>query len=159
MLELGKAGSAGVDKGVVPVLRDGVVVATLRASNWKERATAVIEGQEWEFAKAGGALTGRRAGDPADTARLRAEQASAWKGTWELDLEGLPAQLRPASRWKGTYALERDGRGIGETGSTGRWSPRATLRADGLPLHQQVFVLWVQLLFQRRAMAAAAAVT
>ena len=38
MLELGKAGSAGVAHGVVPVLRDGAVVATVRASNWRERA-------------------------------------------------------------------------------------------------------------------------
>ena len=31
MLELGKAGSAGTAKGTAPVLRDGAVVATLRA--------------------------------------------------------------------------------------------------------------------------------
>ena len=42
MLELGRAGSAGVAHGVVPVLREGAVVATLRAANWRERATATI---------------------------------------------------------------------------------------------------------------------
>ena len=31
MLELGKAGTHGVEKRVLPVLRDGEVVATLRA--------------------------------------------------------------------------------------------------------------------------------
>jgi hypothetical protein len=159
VLELGKAGSAGVEKDVVPVLRDGAVVATLRASNWKEQATAVIGDQEWVFVKARRELTGRWAVDPEGTARLRARQLSAWKSTWELALEGTTAQLQPASRWKGTYTLEHDGRVAGEVGSTPGWSRRPSVTADGLPLHQQVFVLWVQLLIQRRAAAAAVAVS
>ena len=39
------------------------------------------------------------------------------------------------------------------------WSRRPTVTADDLPLHQQVFVLWLQLLIQRRAAAGAAAVS
>jgi hypothetical protein len=155
VLELGKAGSAGTERGVVPVLRDGIVVATLSAARWKEAATVTIGTEEWVFAKARRELTGRRAADPEGTVRLRARPVSAWKSTWELALDGTTAQLRPASRWKGTYALERDGRVIGEPGSTGGWSRRPTVRADDLPLHQQVFVLWVQLLVQRREAAAA----
>jgi hypothetical protein len=36
-------------------------------------------------------------------------------------------------------------------GTTGGWSPRPTLRADvELPLHQQVFLLWLELVQARR---------
>jgi hypothetical protein len=53
VLVLGKAGSAGTEKGVSPVLRDDVVVATVRASRWKEAATAVVGNREWVLARAG----------------------------------------------------------------------------------------------------------
>ena len=55
MLELGEAGSAGTEKGVLPVLRDGSDVATLRAANWVAESQATV--------------------------RLRARQGSFWKGT------------------------------------------------------------------------------
>ena len=42
MLELGKSGAAGYPHGELPVVRDGKVVAVLRASNWKEAATAEV---------------------------------------------------------------------------------------------------------------------
>jgi hypothetical protein len=42
VLELRKAGSAGSEKGVLPVLRGGSVVATLRSSNWQEAATVEL---------------------------------------------------------------------------------------------------------------------
>ena len=151
VLELGKAGTAGTGKGVRPVLRDGVVVATLRASNWKEAATAVIEDREWVLAKAGRELTGRRAPDPDGTARLRARQTSWWKGTWTVDLEGTRVQVEPASRWHGTHRYTVDGRVAAESGSTGGWRPRPTLRADGaLSLDQQVFLLWLELVIRGR---------
>jgi hypothetical protein len=51
MLALRRAGSADVEKGVVPVLRDGVLVATLWAARWKEAATAMVGHQEWIFAR------------------------------------------------------------------------------------------------------------
>ena len=86
MLELGKAGTAGTEKGVLPVLRDGLVVATLRASNRKEAATAVVGDREWVLAKRKRELTGRWAADPEDAVRLRARQTSFWKGTWEAAL-------------------------------------------------------------------------
>jgi hypothetical protein len=156
VLELGKAGSAGVERGVLPVLRDGVAVATLSSSRWKEAATATLGAEEWMFAKQKGELTARRAVDPEGTVRLRARQTSAWKGTWELSLDGTTAELRPASRWKGTYTVELDGRTAGELGSAGGWSRRPTLSADDLPVHQQLFLLWLHLLIQRRAAAAAA---
>jgi hypothetical protein len=151
VLELGKAGSAGVGKGVLPVLRDGVVVAQLRASNWEEAATAVIGEREWLFAKRKRELTGRWSVDPEGTARLRARQTSMWTGTWEGDLEGTPVSVSSLSMWKGTHRYTSAGRTVGESSSTGGWSPRPTLSCDGsLPLEHQVFLLWLELVTSRR---------
>ncbi len=160
MLELGRSGSAGTAKGVIPVLRDGSVVATLQASNWKESATAVVGGREWAFAKHKGELTARWAVEPDGAVRLRARQASYWKGTWTADLEGTPVEVRGASMWKGTHRYLSAGRQVAESGSTGGWSPRPTLDADAaLPLHQQVFLLWLELVISRRNTAVVTAAT
>ena len=157
MLELGKAGSAGYPKGELPVLRDGSVVAVLRASNWKEAATAVVGDREWVFVKRKGELTARWATESEGVVRLRARQSSFWKGTWGVDLEGKPVEVQNTSMWKGTHRYLVGGRQIAESGSTGGWSPRPTLDADGsLPLHQQVFLLWLELVISRRNAAAAA---
>lgn len=157
MLVVGKSGTAGVGKGVVPILRDGAVVATLHASTWKEAATAVVEDQQWVFTRRKRELTGRWAQDPEDSARLRARQASAWKGPWGLDLEGTALEMRSASVWRGTHRYLRDGQQVAQSGSEGTWSRRPTLDADeSLPLHQQVFLLWIELLIMRRTAAATA---
>jgi hypothetical protein len=154
VLELGKAGSAGAGKRVLPVLRDGVVVATLRASNWKEAATAVVGDREWVLAKAKKELTARWAADPEDAVRFRARQTSFWKGTWEADLEGTPVRAEVASRWKGGYRYLSGDREVARTGTTGGWSPRPKLTADGsLLLDQQVFLLWLALVMSRRDQA------
>ncbi|TYP87466.1 hypothetical protein [Blastococcus xanthinilyticus] len=157
MLELGKAGSHGCPKGVLPVLRDDEVVATLRASTWKEAATVSVGGVTWEFTRRKRELTGRRAGDPEDAVRLRARQVSVWKGTWAIDLEGTAVEVRPASWWKGTHRFLVHGRPAAESGSTPGWMPRATITLDGtLPLEQQLFLLWWEHVMRRRSAAAAA---
>jgi hypothetical protein len=157
VLELGKAGSAGHPKGEVPVLRDGTVVARLRASNWKEAATAVVGDREWVLAKRNGELTGRWSSEPEDAVRLRARQASFWKGTWTADLEGRQVEVHNASLWKGTHRYLSGGRRVAESGSTGGWWPRPTVEADdSLPLHHQVFLLWLELVIRRRNTAVAA---
>jgi hypothetical protein len=157
MLELGKAGSAGYPKGELPVLRDGSPVAVLRASNWKESATAVVGDREWVFAKHKGELTGRWITEPEDAVRLRARQKSFWKGTWTIDLEGRPVEMENASMWRGTHRYLSAGRQLANSGTTGGWSPRPTLTGDdALPLHQQVFLLWLELVLSRRNSAAAA---
>jgi hypothetical protein len=156
VLELGKAGSAGYPKGEMPVLRDGSPVALLRASNWKESATAVVGDREWIFLKRKGELTGRWAAEPEDVARLRARPASWWRGTWTVDLEGRPVEVQNVSMWKSTRRYLAGGTQIARSGSTGGWSPRPTLDADAsLPLHQQVFLLWLELVISRRNSAAA----
>ena len=152
MLELGKAGSLGYPKGELPVLRDGKPVAVLRASNWKEAATAVVGDRTWVFTKRKGELVGRWASEPEGAARLRARTASFWKGTWTLDLEGRPVEAKNISMWKGTHRYSSGGRQIAVSGSNGRWwAPRPTMNADdALPLHQQVFLLWLELVIRRR---------
>ena len=158
MLELGKAGSAGYPKGELPVLRDGSPVALLRASNWKESATAVVGDREWVFAKNKGELTGRWSTEPEDAVRLRASQRSFWRGTWTIDLEGRPVEMENASMWRGTHRYGSAGRQLAESGTTGGWSPRPTLAGDdALPLHQQVFLLWLELVLSRRNTAAVGA--
>ena len=155
MLELGKAGSLGYPKGELPVLRDGKPVAVLRAANWKEAATAVVGDRAWVFTKRRGELLGRWSTEPEGTARLRARSTSLWKGTWALDLEGRPVQMSNLSMWKGTHRYVSAGQQIAHSGSTGGWSPRPRLAADdALPLHQQVFLLWLELVISRRNTAA-----
>ena len=47
---------------------------------------------------------------------------------------------------------------MAESGTTGGWSPRPTLTADdALPLDQQVFLLWLELVISRRNTAAVGA--
>jgi hypothetical protein len=159
VLELGKAGTLGYPKGELPVLRDGSVVAVLRASNWKEAATAVVGERVWVFSKRKGELTGRWAAEPQDTARLRAAPKSFWKSTWTLDLEGRLIEMQNSSVWRSTHRYLGGNKQLAESGTTGRWSPRPTLTADdALPLHQQVFLLWVELVLSRRNAATAGGV-
>jgi hypothetical protein len=158
MLEVGKAGTAGVGKGVLPVLADGAVVATLRSHSWKEAATAVVGKQEWVFARRGRELTGRWAAEPEDAARLRARQTSWWKGTWEADLEGTAVEVQTASLWKGTHRFVLDGKVVAESGTASGWSQRPTLTTSGeLPLSGQVFLLWLEMVVRRRNSSAVAA--
>ena len=160
MLEVGKAGTAGVANGVLPFVRDGAVVATVRSSQWKEAATAVVGDRQWVFAKSRGTLVARWAVDPEGTSRLSARQSSFWRRTWEVDLEGTAVEVRSVSRWRSTRQYLVDGREVARSGSTGGWTPRPTLSgADSLPLHHQVFVLWLELVINRRDQAALAGAT
>jgi hypothetical protein len=157
VLEVGKAGAA-YPKGELPILRDGSPVAVLRASNWKEAATAVVGEREWTFIKRKGEILGRWSAEPEYSVRLRARQTSFWKSTWSVDLEGRPVEVQNVSMWKSARRYLSGGQQIARSGSTGGWSPRATLDADGaLPLHQQVFLLWLELVLSRRNNAAVAA--
>ncbi|SFE41629.1 hypothetical protein [Blastococcus tunisiensis] len=160
MLELGKPGTAGTPTGVAPVLRDGVVVAALAASNWKDSATARIGDREWVFSRHKGELTGRRAAEPEGSARVRARKVSSWKGTWTVELEGTRVEVESGSVWKGTHRFLSGGRQVAVSGSSGGWSPRPTLDAEpAIPLDHQVFLLWLELVIRRRNTAAMTAVT
>jgi hypothetical protein len=158
MLELGRAGTAGTERGTLPVLDGGTLVATLRTAKVREAATATVGGEEWVFTRSGRGLVGRRAGDPEDTDRFRATQTSWWKGSWEIDLEGAQLRMTPASAWRGTHRYSRDGRTVAESGFTGRWLRLPTIAVqEPLPLPAQVFLLWVELVLTRRSATGAAA--
>jgi hypothetical protein len=138
------------------VLADGVVVATLHTSRWKEAATAQVEQRSWVFSKDGRELTGRQAADPAGAVRLRARHTSWWRDTWDVELDGMPVEVATQSWWKGTHRYRSGGRFVAESGTTGRWSPRPTLTAaDDLPLAAQVFLLWFEFVLGRRRAAGA----
>ena len=152
MLELGKTGVLGVGSGVWPVLTDGVAVGTLRASHWKEQATAVVGQREWLFSKRRGELRGRWSVDPEDSARLRARQVSMWKGTWVADLEGTRVEVEKLSYWTGAHRFVSGGQQVAHSGSTGGWSRRPTLTAtSGMPLDHQVFLLWLEVVLRGRS--------
>jgi hypothetical protein len=157
VLELGRSGSYGTAKGTVPVLRGDAVVATVRASNWKEKATAEVGNSSWVFDRRGGRdLTGRWAADPEHAVRLRAHQESFWRDSWAVELDGTPVQVAVASRWKNTHRFSVGGRQVATSGTTGGWSPRPTLTVSGdLALDHAVFLLWFELVLGRRAAAAA----
>lgn len=152
MLELGRAGTAGAGKGTVPVLRDGALLATLRASAWKEAATAELGGRSLVFDRSGRQLTGAEGG----VVRFRARMTSLWTGTWALELDGTAVLMNTTSWWRGARRYTAGGRTLAETASTG-WLRRPTLTAaEDLPLAAQVFLLWVELVILRRAGGAAA---
>jgi hypothetical protein len=158
MLELARAGTAGTERGTLPVLDGGVPVATLRTAKVREAATAVVGGEEWLFARSGRGLVGRRAGDPEDAERYRAIRTSSWKGSWRIDLEGTRLEMRPASAWRGAHRYSGDGRTVVESGFTGRWLRLPTLAVrEPLPLPAQVFLLWVELVLTRRSATGASA--
>jgi hypothetical protein len=93
--------------------------------------------------------------------RLRFWQTSMWRDRWALDLEGRPAEVGRTTRTygKGTYGVLIDGRLVAVLGGTKGWLTRPTIDAgDRLPLHQQVFLLWMQFVLQRRASSRAGAV-
>jgi hypothetical protein len=152
VLELGKAGVFGAGSGVRPVLADGVAVATLRASTWREQATALVGDREWSFGKRQGLLQGRWAVDPEGSARLRARRVSLWKGSWRADLEGTPVEVEELSHSTSAHRFVTGGQQVAHSGTTGGWSPRPTLTAaPGMPLHHQVFLLWLELVIRGRS--------
>ena len=154
MLELGRPGTAGLDRQTMPVLRDGALVGRLQASAWRERAVAHAADREWVYTRAGRELA---AAEPEGAVRLSARPDSLWRGTWTAELDGIQVEIRPASWWKGTRRYAVDGREIGESGNAGSWVPRPTLDLDDtLDLDSQIFLLWVELIVRRRNASAAA---
>ena len=152
MLELGRAGTAGAGKGTLPVLHEGALVGTLRASAWKEAATVELGGRSLEFGRTGRELTGGEDG----VVRFRARMTSLWTGTWALELDGTAVAMRTTSWWRGARLYTAGGRTLAQSSSSG-WLRRPALTAAGdLPLEAQVFLLWVELVILRRSGGAAA---
>ena len=161
LLELGKSGEHGVEKGTHAVLRSGAVVGMLRSSSWKEEATAVVGDREWAFGKRKYELIARWAVEPEDAAaRVSAREESMWKGTWTIDLGGTPVDVEVASIWKGSHRYSRNGQQIAESGTSGGWSMLPTLTVDqDLPVEHAVFLLWFELVVRGRNAAVVTTVT
>ncbi|MDK3258683.1 hypothetical protein [Blastococcus capsensis] len=138
-------------------MRDGAVVAVLRAASWRQAATAVVGDREWRFGRRAGEFVGRWATEPEDAVRLRALRTSFWKNTWAAELEGRPVEIAAVSMWQSTHRILSGGRQVAESGSTGGWSPLSA--DDSPPLHQQVFLRWMELVLHRRDTAAIDAAT
>jgi hypothetical protein len=161
VLELGKAGTAGMQKGECPVLRDGQVVGAMSPKRWRTAALAKLGAEEWVYARYKRDYVGRWATDPEGSMRLRFWQTSMWKDRWAVDLEGRPAEVGRTTRHygRGTYGVLIDGWLVAVLGGTKGWLTRPTVDAtDRLPLHQQMFLLWMQHVLQRRMAARAGAV-
>ncbi|MGI8720611.1 MAG: hypothetical protein ACR2JG_00115 [Geodermatophilaceae bacterium] len=94
--------------------------------------------------------------DTGEQARFPAEQTSAWKGTWDITLEGIRYTWGHESFWRGTHRVERGGQEVATSGIAGTWSTRVTLEAtDDVPLDHQLFLLWMVFILNRRASSAA----
>ena len=144
------------------ILRGEVVVAVLAASNWKEEATLRHGETVWKFrSRKGKRLIGTLSTDPevsdaGEQARFLAEQASMWRGSWDITLEGIRYTLGPNSLWRGTHRVERCGQEVAVSGAAGTWSTRVTLEAAAdVPLDHQLFLLWMVFILNRRASDAA----
>ena len=83
---------------MLPVFRDGSVVAWLRAANWRESATAVVGDREWVFAKSKGELTGRWITEP---------EAAVLSCLELVDAQPAPLRLR-AGAHTGDVVVTRD---------------------------------------------------
>ena len=55
--------------------------------------------------------------DTGEQARFLAEQASMWRGTWNVILDGVRYTLGPKSFWRGTHRIERSGQEVAVSGT------------------------------------------
>ena len=104
--------------------------AGVRASHGKEQATAVVGEREWLFGKRQGQLQGR----------------------WAAGAEGTLVEVEKLSLWTAAHRFVSGGQQVAHGGTSGGWSPRPTLTATpGMPLHHQVFLLWLEQVVRSRS--------
>lgn len=140
-------------EGAVRVLHDESVVAEVRASSFRERADVTIGAAQWEFLKRGGSLHGVPEGA---AGAMIASRRSVFRQGWEVEADAQTYRIQPEGFWQNSYSVERSGIRIGESRKAGFWSNRPTLDVDAsVPLHHQVFLLWVAFIMRRRASSAA----
>ena len=149
-LELGTTLTDGVRDKLTPVVRDGVVVASLRSTGWQETVAATVGDRAWAFTGTRDELRARLPADPDGSARFRARHEGWASDLWSIELHEVPVVMELESAARGTHRFTCDGRTLATTVSSG-W--QAALRMDveaDLPLDQQVFLLWVALVTRRR---------
>lgn len=148
MLEFGSPEAGDHEPGVVPVLGDGAVVATIRAKGeWRPATTAVIDGQEWVYTAKWRQARGHLTKDPHDVVRYRANLTTVLRDNWRIDLEGTPMEAR--SSWLGSDHRYLVGGKVVATSTT--VAHRIQLHGGaGLTRPQLVFLLWLDAYARRR---------
>ncbi|MCO7221703.1 hypothetical protein [Klenkia sp. PcliD-1-E] len=155
MLALGETMTDGLRDKLTPVLADGAVVASLRSRGWQETVAVTVGDRSWTFHGEREALTGRREDDAAGAVRFRARRTGYASQLWDLELHEVPVRMELVSAAHGTHRFRSGDRLLATTDSTA-WSAALSLDAEpGLPLDQQVFLLWVAMLTRRRNRPAA----
>ena len=150
MLEWGRKSG-----GIVPVEREGRVVAELRPSSFRERADVAIEGAPWQFFKRSGDLHAVREGMPE---ALTASRPSFFRQAWEVDAGTIAYRIEPAGFFRSGYHVLCGATRIGYSDKIGFWTRRPTLDVDpSVPLEHQVFLLWVAYVMRKRSEGAATA--
>jgi hypothetical protein len=151
MLQLGQAGTGGYEPGVAPILADGAVAAVIRflggRGGWRPGASVLVDGQEWVYSSKVREIHGRWAQDPEDAARYRARQRGLVRDLWQVDLEGLPVDVR-GSLLTGEHRYLIDGAVVAATATVDK---RLQFHGGaGLTWPQLVFLFWLELSIRRR---------
>ena len=155
MLVLGSTMTDGVRDKLIPVLADGAVVASLRSRGWQETVAVTVGEQAWTFHGEREELTGRREDDAGGAVRFRARRTGYASHLWDLELHEVPVRMDLVSAAHGTHRFSSGERVLATTDATA-WSAALSLDAEpGLPLDQQVFLLWVAMVTRRRNRPAA----
>lgn len=143
-------GRSDKDAHTVPVLREGGVVAVLRAAPPPaERVTADVGDRSWVLLRHGRTVTGSPSDAPAGDPVLRAETTIA-EVLW-VRLDGRPLQVRRLSWLRGMHAYRDGGREVARSGMAGLFRPITTFSADdSLPLEHQVVLMCLDLYTCRR---------
>ncbi len=129
-------------------IRDATLqpVAEVKLSRWRERGAVSVAGVEYKVSRQGVLFTLEKAG----SVLARAEDMRNW--TFEIEHEGKRYTLK--ERWRGKGVLYDGEREIGVVAREGIFTTRARVELpEELPLVLRLFVIWLTVLFWRRAPA------
>ncbi len=133
------------------VLQDGVPIAEIDMSWFRERGEFDIVGQRYEVYRESW-LAGRFVIQSAAGVLATAEKPSAFLRSFTVDHAGRRFQLKAMSPFGRSFGLSENGRLIGTVGPDFWLSRKATI---DLPEHiavpAQVFIFWLVLILWRRA--------
>jgi hypothetical protein len=151
MLQLGQAGTGGYEPGVAPILADGAVAAVIRflggAGGWRPGASVLVEGQEWVYSSHLREIHARWAQEPEGVVRFRARQRAILRDLWQVDLEGLPVDVR-GSLLTGEHRYLINGALVAASATVEK---RLEFHGGaGLTWPQLIFLFWVELSIRRR---------
>lgn len=133
---------------------DGVAVADLSRSWFRERATATVDGVTWHLGAEGSDRVARRAqgADP----EVRARRTSLFGRTWEVGTASASYTVRSAGLFSRRMSVDKDGRQIGELVPRAFSDRPALTTSVDLPHVDAVFLLWLGFVLARRASSSSA---